>query len=79
MAKLDGKFLRGMIGPVVNKKYRNLQVITQSPRYNPNKRTEPSKKAAVKFGVASNFACSIRDNFYNVIPQNYFFRKYADQ
>jgi hypothetical protein len=71
MAKLDGKFLRGMIGPVVNKKYRNTQVITQSPKYNPNKRTEPSKKAAVKFGVASNLASSIRDNFYNVIVQLY--------
>jgi hypothetical protein len=55
----------------VNKKYRNTQVITQSPKYNPNKRTEPSKKAAVKFGVASNLACSIRDNFFNVIVQLY--------
>lgn len=71
MAKLDGKFLRGMIGPVVNKKYRNQQVITQSPKYNPGKRTEPSKKAALKFGVASNLASSIRDNFYNVIVQLY--------
>ncbi|WP_285057411.1 hypothetical protein [Pedobacter ginsengisoli] len=71
MAKLDGKFLRGMIGPVVNKKYRGIQVITQSPRYDPNKRTEPSKKAAVKFGVASNLAASIRGNFYNVIVQLY--------
>lgn len=67
MAKLDGDFLRGMIGPVVNKKYRNKQVITQSPKYNPNKRTEPSKKAAVQFGVSSNLACSLRDNFEHVI------------
>lgn len=71
MAKHDGKFLRGMIGPVVNKTYRDQQVITQSPRYNPNNRTEPSKKAALKFGVASNFSCSIRDNFNLMIAGLY--------
>ncbi|MEJ2881845.1 hypothetical protein [Pedobacter sp. GR22-6] len=62
MAKFDGKYLRGMAGPVTNREYRGMQLVQSNPVFGPSSQTEGTKTASGIFGQASTLACSIRDN-----------------
>lgn len=70
MARIDGKFITGKIGATVYKKYRNKQVIQQSPIFNPSSHTASSKITAKIFGKASTLAMTLRDNL-NPITTNF--------
>lgn len=67
MARLDGKFIKGIVGPTVYKKYRNKQVVQQAPEYSPSSQTEGTKASASVFGVASNLAMTFRDTLNPII------------
>ena len=62
MARVNGKFITGKIGPTVYKKYRNKQVIQKKPVFTPSSYTEPSKITAKIFGKASTLAMTMRNN-----------------
>jgi len=64
MARLDGKFLKGIVGNATLKKWRDQQIIqikTHSPR-----QTEATKKSANLFGKASSLGKLIRQDLANV-------------
>lgn len=67
MARSDGKFTRGKIGPHVYKEHRGKQVIQQLPIFTETSHTEPSKKSAKIFGMASNLAMHLRDSLHPVV------------
>lgn len=67
MARVDGKFITGKIGPIVYKKYRNKQVIQQTPVFTASSHTEPSKLTAKIFGKASTLAMTLRNNLHPII------------
>ncbi|MFA4868111.1 MAG: hypothetical protein WC623_07930 [Pedobacter sp.] len=69
MARVDGKFITGKIGPTVYKKYRNKQVIQQTPVFTPSSHTEPSKITAKIFGKASTLARILRDNLSTITTE----------
>jgi len=63
--------MAGTTGPVVYKRYRNMQVVHAKPRFSPGSQTIATKNSAAKFGVASNLAMELRDNFASVISGFY--------
>ncbi|SMC94284.1 hypothetical protein [Pedobacter africanus] len=67
MAIVDGKFIRGTLGPSVLKKHRGKQVITSKSAG--GKQTKATKLAASSFGLASSLAGSIRQNLNPVITE----------
>lgn len=67
MARIDKKFIKGTIGPVVYKKYRKLQVMQGRPTFTPESQTKGTKEAASAFGIASKLAMSIRENLYPMV------------
>lgn len=71
MAIFDGKFIKGTAGAVVYKKYRSLQVVQGKSKKKKIKRTVATKKAAVGFGIASNLACTFRDDLSAIISGFY--------
>jgi uncharacterized protein YbcV (DUF1398 family) len=71
MAKFDGKFLTGVIGPAVYKKYRGMQVVTAKSRLTKAGQTENTKKAATQFGISSKLAEQFRRNVIGVITDFY--------
>jgi hypothetical protein len=66
MARIEGKFIRGLVGNLVFKKYRTKQVIQGAPIYTAESQTAATKKAASIFGVTSRLACYIRDALYSM-------------
>jgi len=71
MAKFDGKFLTGIVGPAVYKKYRNMQVVTAKSRLTKKQQTKNTHKAATQFGIASTLAEQFRRDAYEVITDFY--------
>ncbi|WP_235884616.1 DUF1398 domain-containing protein [Pedobacter hiemivivus] len=71
MAKFDGKFLTGVIGPAVFKKYRNMQLVTGKSRLTKEKQTENTHKAATQFGIASTLAEQFRSVTTEIITDFY--------
>ncbi|TKC57532.1 hypothetical protein FBD94_17495, partial [Pedobacter hiemivivus] len=71
MAKFDGKFLTGVIGPAVFKKYRNMQLVTGKSRLTKEKQTENTHKAATQFGIASTLAEQFRRDATEIITDFY--------
>lgn len=67
MARVDGKFITGKIGPTVYKKYRNKQVVQQTPVFTPSSHTERSKITAKIFGKASTLAMTLRNNLNPIV------------
>lgn len=71
MAKFDGKFLTGVVGPVVYKKYRNMQLVTAKSTLTKKKQTENTKKAATQFGISSALAEQFRRDATGIITDFY--------
>lgn len=71
MAKFDGKFLTGIVGPVVYKKYRNKQLVTAKSTLTKEKQTENTKKAATLFGISSKLAELFRRDPMGIITDFY--------
>jgi len=71
MAKFDGKFLTGVIGPAVYKRRGNTQLVTAKSRLNKAGQTENTKKAAAHFGVSSSLAADLRRNLKNIVTDFY--------
>ncbi|RZK81787.1 MAG: hypothetical protein EOO92_04095 [Pedobacter sp.] len=67
MARVEGKFLKGVVANVVLKKHRGEQIIQSKPHLPKSRMTKPSLKSAGFFGVASNFAASIRTSLSEII------------
>lgn len=67
MARLDGKFIKGTAGPIVYKRYRDLQVVQGRPRFTPGSQTKETKRAAAEFGLASKLSMNIRDNLSSIV------------
>lgn len=67
MARLEGKFIKGIVGPTVYKKYRDKQVVQKAPEYSPSSQSEASKESATIFGIASNLAMTFRDTLNPII------------
>ena len=70
MAVLKGKFIIGIVGPIVCRRHRGQQVISGKSR-GKQKLSEGTKKSANTFGKASNFAHQIRDTITDVVTINY--------
>jgi uncharacterized protein YbcV (DUF1398 family) len=71
MAKFDGKFLTGVVGPAVFKKYRNMQLVTGKSRLTKLQQTENTHKAATQFGIASTLAEQFRSVTTEIITDFY--------
>ena len=71
MAKFDGKFLTGVVGPVTYKKYRDMQLVTVKSTLTKEKQTENTKKAATRFGISSTLAEQFRRDTSEVITDFY--------
>ncbi|MBB5437822.1 hypothetical protein HDC92_001496 [Pedobacter sp. AK017] len=71
MAKFDGKFFKGTVGPVVYKQYRGMQLVTAKSRLKKSGQTEKTKKAALAFGLTSSLAADMRKNLGNIITDFY--------
>lgn len=63
MAKLNGKFLRGLIANLIFKKSGNEQIVTSMP--DNVRQTTATKMASVIFGLASTLCSFIRDALVN--------------
>jgi hypothetical protein len=70
MAIVKGKFIVGLVGPIVYKMHRGQQVITARPRSG-HKITAETKQAAHTFGKASGFASQIRQSVSDIVTKNY--------
>jgi len=71
MATFKGKFLIGSIGNLTFKKNRKGQVLQRKPGKGSVKQTTATKKAALVFGKASQFAYCIRNGFRQLTESNY--------
>ncbi|MNJ98298.1 hypothetical protein D3C87_160610 [compost metagenome] len=71
MAKFDGKFLTGVIGPAVYKKYGNMQLVTSKSRLTKKQQTKNTHKAAAQFGIASTLAEQFRSVTTEIITDFY--------
>ncbi|MNX89204.1 hypothetical protein D3C86_1212110 [compost metagenome] len=71
MAKFDGKFFKGMVGPVVYKQYRGMQLVTAKSRLTLSGQTANTRKAAAAFGLTSSLAADLRKNLCNVVTDFY--------
>lgn len=71
MATFKGKFLIGSIGNLTFKKNRKGQVLQGKPGKGGVKQTIATKKAALVFGKASQFAYCIRNGFRQLTESNY--------
>ena len=71
MAKFDGKFFKGMVGPVVYKQYRGMQLVTAKSTLTLASQTENTKKAAAAFGLTSSLAADLRKNLCNIVTGFY--------
>lgn len=60
MAKFDGKFLRGIIGPVILKKRGKSQQVISKPAARTVKQSAATKQASGIFGMASSLSGQIR-------------------
>ncbi len=60
MAKFDGKFLRGIIGPVVLRKSGNRQQVVPKTPKGKVKQSAATKRASSTFGMASGLSGQIR-------------------
>ena len=69
MAKIIGKYIRGVLGDAVLKKHGNMQLIQAKPKK--GKRTPGSKKSASLFGLASNFASEFRLGLSKLVTSCY--------
>ena len=69
MAKIIGKYIRGILGDAVLKKHGDMQLIQAKPKK--GKRTPGSKKSASLFGIASNFACEFRLGLSTLVTSFY--------
>lgn len=56
-------FLRGIIGPVIVKKFKDKQQVTIKPDYKKVKQTPATKNAANTFGLAGSLSKILRDIF----------------
>lgn len=63
MAEYDGKFLRGIIGPVVFKKSRGRQQVIAKTEPGTTKQTEATKMASANFGKAGFMSSQIKNAF----------------
>ena len=70
MAVIKGKFIVGVVGPIIYKRHRGQQVITGKPEAKHNI-SEGTKKSANTFGKASSFASEIRHSISDVVTSNY--------
>jgi len=61
MAKFDGKFLKGALGPVVFRVVNGKQIVSSKPHK--VKQTAETKKAGSTFGEGSSLSRQIRANF----------------
>lgn len=71
MAKFDGRFFKGMVGPVVYKQYRGMQLVTAKSRLSLSGQTTNTKKAAAAFGLTSSLAADLRKNLCNIVTGFY--------
>jgi len=69
MGKFDGKYIRGLVGSVVQRKTRHGLVVQSAP--DKVKQTDATKKAQDVFGQASVLARTIRDNLISVTQGNW--------
>ena len=56
MARYDGKFLRGVVGPVILKKSGNKQQVISRGRADTVKQSATTKQASRTFGMASGLS-----------------------
>ena len=70
MAIIKGKFIVGVAGAVIYKRYRGQQVITGKAR-GTVKITEATKKSANIFGKSSSFASQIRQGLKQIVTTNH--------
>lgn len=71
MAKFDGKFLTGVIGPAVFKKRGNVQLVTAKSRLTKAGQTKNTRKAAAQFGRTSSLAGDLRRSLTDIITDFY--------
>lgn len=71
MARLKGKFLIGSIGNLTFKNNKKGQILQTKPGKGGVKQTKATKKAALVFGKASQFAYCIRNGFRQLTETNY--------
>ncbi len=69
MGKFDGKYIRGLVGPVIQRRTRHGLVVQSTP--DKVNQTEGTKKAQGVFGQGSILACTIRDNLISVTQGNW--------
>lgn len=67
MAKVVGKFVSGVVGPVIFKKVRNRQLVVAKPKAGKIKMTQATYNASYIFGRASKIAYYIRGGTYGIM------------
>lgn len=66
MARIGGKFIRGLMNDVVYREYRGQQILQSKPHTPKQHRTEGTEKAATVFGKASKLAAEIRVGLHHI-------------
>jgi hypothetical protein len=69
MGKFDGKYIRGLVGNIVQRKTKDGLVIQMTPKS--VRQSKDTKKAQKVFGQGSVLACAIREDLLQVIRRNY--------
>jgi len=71
MARIIGKYLKGVLGDSVLKTYGKMQIVQAKPVKGNSRRTEGTEKAASLFGVASNIAREFRTGVSKLVTPFY--------
>ncbi len=71
MARIIGKFIKGVLGDAILKTYGNMQILQARPVKGNSRRTEGMDKSSSLFGVASNIACEFRTGVSKLVTQFY--------
>ncbi|TCC99831.1 hypothetical protein [Pedobacter psychroterrae] len=71
MARIIGKYLKGVLGDSVLKTYGNMQIIQARPVKGKSRRAEGSDKSSSLFGIASNIACEFRTGVSKLVTAFY--------
>lgn len=71
MGSIKGKFIKGLVGSVIFREYRGMQIVQGLPEIRKSKRTEGTKNAANVFGKASQLAYGIRRGLGHICGKFY--------
>ena len=69
MARVVGKFIKGVIGDAVYRQYGETQVIQAKPKANKHVQAKGSTASAAQFGTSSKLGCEIRRSLHLLLAK----------